>query len=208
MKRVTLCVLSGALTLAACASPPPGSPGWNAQQEQNRQEARAGAVKSAVDDLPSWFLAPPTDANALYAPGTANSADLQFALDKAVLAAKRTLADRISSKLSAKMKEFLAESGAAEDAQVMTESERVTTNLITEANLSGYSVSQTKLIPAGTQYRAYVLLQYPLGSANRILVDQVNKNNLLQNKLRASKAFQELEQDIQAAKGGGEKERP
>jgi len=201
MNRSALCAILGALTLAACASPQPGSPAWTASQEQKKQEVRAETIKASVDDLPSWYASPPNDEFSIYAAGTATSTDLQFAEDKAVLGAKRSLADRINSKLSSKMKEFLSESGAGENTQVMAESERVTSNLITEVNLSGYTITEKKFIPAGQQYRAYVLLQYPLGSANRILVDQVNKNSLLQGKARASKAFQELEKDIRDARG-------
>ena len=98
------------------------------------------------------------------------------------------------------MKEFVSETGAGENVHVLAESERVTSNLITEVNLSGYTVKDKKFIPAGSQYRVYVLLQYPLGTANRMLVDQVGKDNLLEGKLRASKAYQDLEKDIQDAR--------
>jgi hypothetical protein len=204
MNRSAICAVLGALTLGACATPEPGTPAWTAQQEQQKQDTRTATVKASVDDLPSWYRNPPTDEFSIYAPGTATSSDLQFAEDKAILGAKRALADRINSRLSSKMKEFLSESGAGENTQVMAESERVTSNLITEVNLSGYNITEKKLVPAGTQYRAYVLVQYPLGNANRILVDQVNKNSLLQGKLRASKAFQELEKDIRDARGKGD----
>ena len=200
MIKQTALVLCVALTMAACASPEPGTPAFTAQLEQKKQEARTDAVKSSISDLPSWFTSPPTDEDAVYAAGTATSSDLQFAQDKAILAAKRTLADRISSKLSAKMKDFIAESGAAENAPLMAHSERVTQNLITEVNLSGYAVKETKFIPSGAQYRVYVLLQYPLGSANRLLVDRVNKDTALESQLQASKAYQELEADIRDAR--------
>jgi hypothetical protein len=199
MNRSALIAILGSLTLVACTAPQAGTPEWTAQQDQKRQDARADAVKAAVDEMPSWVTNPPTDEFSIYAAGTATSADLQFAEDKAVLGAKRSLADRINSKLSSKMKEFLSESGTAENTQALAESERVTSNLITEVNLSGYNVTQKKFFPAGQQYRSYVLLQYPLGNANRILVDQVNKNSLLQGKVRASKAFQDLEKDIESA---------
>ncbi len=153
-----------------------------------------------MDEKPYWYENPPNDEFSIYAASTATSTDLQFAEDKAVLGAKRSLADRINSKLSSKMKEFLSESRAGENTQVMAESERVTSNLITEVNLSDYAITEKKFVPAGQQYRAYVLLQYPLGNANRILVDQVNKSSLLQGKVRASKAFQELEKDILVTK--------
>lgn len=201
MNRSIVFAALGTLTLAACASPQPGSPAFTAQQEQQKQQARVEAVKSSADETPTWFVTPPTDEYSIYSAGTATSADLQFAVDKAVLGAKRSLADRVNSKLSSKLKEFISESGGAENPQVLAESEKVTSNLITEVNLAGYDVTQKKIAPVGTQYRVWVLLQYPLGNANRILVDQVNKNSQLQGKLKASKAFQELEQDIRDARG-------
>ncbi len=200
MNRLLICTVLGVLSLSACASPEPGSPAWTAEQQQKKQETRVEEVKASMDDMPSWYAKPPIDEFSLYAPGAATSSDLQFAEDKAVLGAKRALADRINSRLSSKMKEFISESGAVENAQVLAEGERVTSNLITEVNLSGYTIVEKKFFPAGTQYRAYVLLQYPLGNANRILVDQVKKNSLLQSKLRASKAFEELEKDIREAR--------
>lgn len=203
MRIQTSLLICAALTISACSSPEPGTPAFTAMQEQKKLEARTDAVKSTVDDLPSWFTSPPVDEYSVYAPGTAISSDLQFAEDKATLGAKRVLADRINGKLSSKMKEFLSESGVGENSQIYAESERVTSNLITEVNVSGYNVTQKKFVPTGTQYRAYVLLQYPLGNANRMLLDQIKKNSLLEGKVRASKAYQELESDIKDARGSG-----
>jgi hypothetical protein len=200
IRRAQLTAFGGVLILAACAQPQPGTPAFTAAEEQHRQEQKTEAVKDAVGDMPSWYLTPPGDDTSLYAPGTATSGDLQFAVDKAVIGAKRALADRINSRLSSKLKEFLSESGAADDARAMVESERVTNNLITEVNLSGYQITEKTVMPAGSQFRAYVLVQYPLGKANRILLDQIQKSDLLESKVRASKAFQELEKDIDAAK--------
>lgn len=192
-------VAFGAL-LAACSTPEPGSPAAAALAHHKQQEARADQVKDTVSDAPSWYLAPPKDDLSLYAAGTATSADLQMAVDKATLTGKRVVADRLKSLLSAKMKDFASESGAGEDARVLSEVERVTTNVVTEANMAGYQLAKTEVKPQGTQYRAYVLVQYPLGAANKVLVDQTRKNEVLDAKLRASKAFQDLEQDILAAR--------
>jgi len=183
MNRSMLFAVLGAIGLAACSSPQPGSPAFTAQQAQKAQEARVDSVKAAVDESPAWFVSPPADEFSVYSPGTATSADLQFAVDKAVLSAKRSLADRVNSKLSAKMKDFISESGAGEDTQILHEGEQVTSNLITEVNLASYNVTERKIIPSGPQYRVYVLLQYPLGSANRLLVERVKKNSVLEGKL-------------------------
>lgn len=196
-------VLVPALALAACSTPEPGSPAAAALAQQKQQEARAEQVKDTVSDAPSWYLAPPKDDVSLSAAGTAVSADLQMAVDKATLTAKRQVADRLKSQLSAKMKDFTREAGAGEDARVTSEVERVTSNVVTEADMAGYQVAKTEVKPQGTQYRAYVLVQYPLGAANRVLVDQTRKSEVLETRLRASKAFQELEQDILAARQAG-----
>jgi hypothetical protein len=196
MNRHTLVALAGAVALlGGCAPrPEPGTPAWVAWQKEE-------AAKTAVDDLPSWYIDPPTDKAAIFAAGTATSGDLQLAIDKAVLGAKRSLADRVNSRISGKMKEYLAESGAGD---VQHDVEIAITNLITEVNLAGYNVTEKKLVTTGSQYRAYVLLRYPLDVANRTMVTEVKKNDVLEGKLRASKAFQELERDIQAARPDGD----
>jgi hypothetical protein len=190
----------GLAVLAGCATPEPGTPAAQAAKEQRREEARTAEVRTSVEEAPAWFINPPKDDFSISAPGTATSGDMQLAIDKAVLSAKRSLADTLNGLLSSKMKEFVSESGAAEDPAITRESERVTTNLITETNLAGYSRTQSKVVPQGGQYRAYVLLQYPMGSANRVLVDRVKENRVLEGKLRATKAFQDLEKEIQDAR--------
>jgi outer membrane murein-binding lipoprotein Lpp len=191
-------ILAGSL-LAGCSATP-GSPAAVYEHEQKKEEARVQAVKATVDELPAWFTKLPQDAHAVYAAGTATSPNLQLAMDKGTLNAKRTLADRIKGLLSSKIKEFVAEVGQGGDPVVVTEVERVTTNLITEVNVVGYSQANAKVLSQGNNYRAYVLLQYPVGKANRLLIDQVKKNRVLKSKLRASKAFKELEEEIKRAR--------
>jgi hypothetical protein len=199
-KAVALVLMAS--LMFGCATPEPGSPEAVFQQQQKKEVARAEAVEKTVEELPIWYTKLPTDAHSVFAAGTATSPDLQLALDKGTLNAKRTLADRINSLLSSKMKEFVSEVGQGEDTIVVTEAERVTSNLITEVNVSGYSQSDAKVLAQGNRYRAYVLLKYPVGKANRILVDQVKKNRVLEGKLRASKAFKELEDEIKRARKG------
>ena len=189
--------------VAGCAAPTPGSPEATYEVQKKKEEAKVEATKQTVEELPDWFINLPRSDHAVYAAGTATSPDVQLAMDKSELNAKRSLADRINSALSSKMKEFIAETGQGEDTVVVTEAERVTTNLITEVNVAGYNRTKSKILAQGRQYRAYVLLEYPVGKANRLLVDQIKKNRVLESKLRASKAFKELEEDIKRARKKG-----
>ena len=197
---VVFSVLISGMLVTACASPEPGSPAAVAAEEVKKEEAKIEAATQTVDELPDWYTNLPQDQHCIYAAGTARSPDLQLAMDKAGLNAKRSLADRINSALSSKMKEFVTEIGQGEDTEVVSEVERVTSNLITEVNVSGYNQKNAKVLSQGSKYRVYVLLCYPVGKANRMLVDQVKKNRVLEARLRASKAFKELEEDIKRAR--------
>ena len=187
--------------VAACASTPkPGSPEAAALEQQEKQKATEAQVKSVIAEAPDWYVKPPQDDQKVYAPGTASSADMQLAVDESALAAKRTLADSLKGMLSGKLKQYVAESGpnpGQPDAQLSKEVENVTTDVIAEVNVSGYHQVQTKIVPEGTQYRAYVLLEYPLAQANKQLAERVGQDPDLESRLRASKAFEELERDIQ-----------
>ena len=185
----------------ACGGAPKfGTQEYADYQEQQRQKNIAKEVEKTIDKTPSWFIQPPVENNAIYAVATDYSSDLQFAVDKAMLNAKVGLASQISNKVSSKMKEFAQETGASRDPQLIREIERVSTELVTEVNIPGYTISKREIMQQGTGFRAYVLLRYPLGDANRIVVEQTKKNAILDSKLRASKAFQELEKDIADSK--------
>ena len=186
--------------VAGCATPAPGTPEAAYEKEKKKEEAKIEATKETVEELPPWYTDLPRNDHAVYATGTATSPNIQLAMDKSELFAKRSLADRINSELSSKMKTFIEETGQDEDKAVVTEANQVISNLITLVNVAGYSRVKSKILSQGRQYRAYVLLEYPVGKANRILVDQIKKNRVLESKLRASKAFKELEEDIKRAR--------
>ncbi len=187
---------AAALILIACSSPKFGTAEYAEIQEQQRQKMLLKQAEQTIDKAPKWFLEPPVENNAIYAVATDYSADLQFAIDKSMLNAKIGLATQISNKISSKMKEFAQEVGAGSDAQVVKEIERVSTELVTEVNLSGFTTAKREIIQQGTGYRSYVMLRYPLGETNKMVVEQTKRNAILDSKIRASKAFQELEKDI------------
>lgn len=204
MLNKSLIIALGLVVLSGCTTPEPGSAEWFLMQEQEKAETQRDALESTLNEVPDWYVAPPTDEVSMYAAGTAVSSDLQFSIDKATLAAKRDLATSINSQMSSKMKQFIAESGIETQSDLYTESERVTTDLMADVNLSGYEVVERKMIESGGQYRAYVLARYPYGNANRLLFDEVSQNKKLIYRMRASEAFEELEHDIRAAREAAE----
>ena len=158
---------------------------------------QAEQTNKNADSVPEWMLNTPESDTAFYSAGTAVSSDLQLSIDKANLAAKRTLADRIGGEISSQLKEFVIETGDLYDSDVITlDIEQTTRNIIAQVNVAGYNPTKLEVYPLGRMYRTYVLLEYPVGSANDILVEQIRKNRLLYSKIRSSDSFQELEAEV------------
>jgi hypothetical protein len=184
----SMLALSGCKTTQDVAAP--GSdPGVQVAYDYKRDR-----VKEQVDNIPEWFKSQPQDNSKIYSAGTSVTPDLQFAVDIAVLNAKVILADRINSRLRAQAKQFKAKVGSGDmDASVISEFERAVKNIIADTDVSGYHLAKTEIYPHGTQYRAFVLLEYSDAEARKILSNRIRKNEMLFNKLRASKAWKELD---------------
>ena len=139
--------------------------------------------------MPDWFMKPPTSETAIYSVGTVVSPDLQLTVDIAVLNAKTTLADRINGRVRSQTKTFIAKIGSEEtDTSVLSEVEKATKNIIADVDVAGYKVSESSVVANGTQYRAYVLLEYSDKEANKIIMNRLRKDRMLLSKIRSTKA--------------------
>jgi hypothetical protein len=188
------------LLLAACSSPKPGSPEAVQKQEAEQQKAAVKNVENAISKTPTWYTQPPQDPNAIFTTGTEASPDMQMAMDMAILSAKRELAFRLGARTSAMMKDFAGQTGTAGDAEVSREIDRVTKSVAADINVAGFIREKSEIIAEGKNYRAFALIRYPIGESNKIVADQIKRSKVLDTRLRASKAFQDLEQEIEAAR--------
>jgi hypothetical protein len=185
-------IMSGmllALSLSACAVTPP-SPA------QERAE-------NTVTAMPAWFTSNPTDDRFLFAAGTDTSADPQFAVDRALLAATRSLALQRSAHIAATSRDFVSENGAVDARRQSGQADRAT-KLSVSTMLGQYTVVETKMIPINGQYRAYVLVkgQKPEVSVAAIVDDKTKaaeKSEDDKTAEKAKKAYMELEGDIKAS---------
>ena len=98
-------------------------------------------------------------------------------------------------------KQFKAKVGSGDlDASVISELERAVKNITADTDVSGYHMSEVEVVPHGTQYRAFVLLQYSDAEARKILTNRLRKDEMLFNKLRATKAWKELDEEAEEQK--------
>ena len=194
MKRLALIPL--AVLVSACDKTPP-----EVVMQKEMFEYKKAQVEDQIDDMPNWYTDIPKEDDAVYAVGTAVTPDLQLSVDIAVLSAKTTLADRVDSRIRSQLKTFKTKLGTNDfDAQVQNNFEQVTRNLIADADVAGYSVKEQKIVQNGTQYRAYVLLEYKNAIANAVIKTRISQNEYLLEKLRETKAFKELDDNVAAQK--------
>ena len=181
-----------ALVLAGCASQEP-----KPLAETPEVIYKTAKVKSAVSIVPSWYNEMPEKKGSIFTVGSAVAPDLQFAVDIATMNAKVVLADRINGKLKSLTKSWMAKIGSTDvDANVMTEIEKVSKNVIANVDVAGYNPTKVDVFPSGTQYRAFVLLEYSDKEAAKILFNRMRKDRMVYSRLRSNEAWKELEKEV------------
>jgi hypothetical protein len=194
-KLITL--LSGLiiLTISSCA-PKPGSPESALVIRKDQIEKIEKKVEKTVDSIPKWCLNPPMSDYALSACGTGESANMNMARNRAILDAKRQLADSIDSEISSRMEDFLKSTGMGSNEQVKQASEIITKNTTIQAKLTGYKQTKTDAVSMDGKYQFYVLIEYPVGEANTALLNKIKQDDVLSTQKDADKAMAELEAEI------------
>ncbi len=158
-------------------------------------------VSKQITNIPDWYMNVPTDEEAIYSSGTARAPDMQLAVDIAIMNAKTVLADRINGKLSSMTKTFVAKIGSSDlDTSVLSEIEKTSKNIVAEVDVAGYKVDKSDITQDGTQYRAYVLLEYSNEEAIKIMMNRMRKDRMVYSRLRSTEAWKELENQVDKSK--------
>jgi len=157
-------------------------------------------------DVPDWYLTPPEDPNYVFASKTATSQDMQLAVDKATTDARAEIGRVIGLKLENLQKKFDEEVGVRENAAVLEQYTEATKIVVSES-LSGSQVKQKKISKDGEIWRAYALVEYPIGAANDAFMQQIKKQEELYTRFRSSETFKELEEEVKKYEEWKEKQK-
>ena len=184
--------------LGACAKNPDPTKIVNTPMIKYKTEK----VEAAVSNVPKWYKKLPKKDNSIFSVGSASAPDLQLSVDMATLNAKYTLADRINGKLDGMMKTFMTRLGTDEDisATTMSEVDKVVKNIIASVDVAGYNPKEIEVFPSGTQFRAFVLLEYSDTEARKIVMNRMMKDKLVYSKIKSTNAFQELKKEVEKSK--------
>ena len=166
-----------------------------AAQEQEEEE-KAEVVQS-VENIPQWFLIPPDGGKvAAFATATWESSNLQSARKFAENQALESLALTLDSRVTLQINTMIDQVGLNDDETLATEMTSVGNTTVREASTTGYKIEEIDVQTKGTKYVVYILLKLRFSEADNILMKQIKSTDTSEGKLKASKAFQELEEAI------------
>ena len=192
MNTKLLATVSAVALLSACGANNPKS-----VVDTPEIRYQTAKVERAVSIVPDWYKKMPEKKGSIFTVGTATAPDLQLAVDIATLNGKVVLADRINGKLKAMTKSWMAKFGQSDvDSRVMSEIEKVAKNVIANVDVAGYSPVEVDVSPAGTQYRAFVLLEYSDKEAQKVIFNRLRKDRMVYSRLRSTKAWEELDAQV------------
>ena len=141
----------------------------------------------------------------IYVTGTAVVDTLQGSIDSATNAALRQLGKKLETRLNSKVKDVERQAGIGEDIVTKTEMNRISTIVVKEVTISGYEITERKMVPLGDgRYRTFILLEYPVAQVYKTFINRIEDNAKLKNKLpklKKTEAYKELEQAVEEFTG-------
>lgn len=154
-----------------------------------------------LNDVPKWYNKPPKDDKKfLYAVASARSSDREIARQKAVMNATVDLGRKLSQKVEALQKMFNEEVTSGSDNNYDEDFTNAAKSIVNQ-QLTGVSVDQVKSYarPLGDKssiIETFALVKLPVGQARDIIENTLSRDQELYVHLKASKAFKELQDNI------------
>lgn len=150
-----------------------------------------GSDKVDTALAPEWFTMHLANDNShIFATATEYSADYQFAIDKAMLAAKAQLAAQVNDRIKMDTETKIAEEGNGTDIDdVERSTSRVTRSTVDSTLIVGYKRDKIEVRREGRGYRVYVRLVYDYTDNNK-LVQQSQRLEKRKEKAAEKKAVQ------------------
>ena len=116
-------------------------------------------VLQLPENIPDWYINLPRDTEEkIYGSGAGLSSDLQFSMDKAMHQAKIVLGDKISSKVSAEIKTYMADNSSIGQGVTVEETQRVSKSGFKNIDVSSYEIVKKHVYRERNKFRSFVLL--------------------------------------------------
>jgi hypothetical protein len=138
---------------------------------EKKAEWVQGSDKVDLSMAPEWFtMHLANDGSHIFATATEYSADYQFAIDKAMLAAKAQLAAQVNNRIQMDTETFIAEEGNGTDIDdVERKTSRTTSSKVDSTLIVGFKRDKIEVRREGRGYRVYVRLVYDYTDNNKLV---------------------------------------
>ena len=146
-------------------------------------------------EVPGWYNDPPDKKDFFIAVETATSKDLQTSIDKAKQGARAELARMYTLKMEGLTKRFVEETGLGQDSELPDQFTQVTRSIVSD-ELYFSSLKKQELQTEAGVFRAYVMMEMPIGEANTALMSKLKAQEHLYTRFRATEAYEELDEEI------------
>lgn len=152
--------------------------------------------ETETGDIPEWYLNTPTAENYIYEAASSTSRDMDLALNKAETEGRAKIGRTMEAKINSMQKKFEEEVGEGENSELLSQFTQAT-KVIVSTELTGSRVKEKKFVKDGSNWRVYVLMEYPIGAAQKAFLNKIRDNNQLYTRFRATDAMKEMEADVQ-----------
>ena len=127
---------------------------------------------------------------------------MQMALDKARTSAATTLAGLIESEWNGLVKRAQEETGLAENSRIIDQfsntQEQIISNRLRDIRVARRELQEEKTDDGRRIFRAYILVEYDEGAAQKRLLAKIKADEQLYNAMRATELFEEMEVKVEA----------
>ena len=134
--------------------------------------------QNTSENIPSWYLSEDEWDNIIVSVGTGVSSDLQMSYDKALLIAKKNLAGKIKSFIYNEIESINKENFLITTKEDLETFKQSTYQYISQ-EISGYKITNKKIIPLSNKFRTYVRISYELEYARNLIIKKAEENKLI-----------------------------
>jgi hypothetical protein len=152
--------------------------------------------EAGAEKIPEWYTSAQDD-DYFLAATTATSRDMQMSIDAAIVTARAEIGRQVQVKMDSDQERFQGEIGETEQS-TLRQHFRQSINTIVSESLRGSRARHQTASRDGDVWRAFVLVEYPIGAMNKALMQQLQANNEMETRLRSTEAWQELEEKVAA----------
>ena len=156
----------------------------------------ASKSKSTLKEAPKWFENVPEKEGFIITTGTGKSVDYQQAINKAQLEAKADLGEMVRSEIKENVNKVFEEDLGNPDSGTLNRFSSTVESTFSTL-LEDWRVTKKEVVTEGDYFRAYVLIEWDEGAAQKRLLDRIKSEKEIYEAIRASELYEEMENKVE-----------